>query len=175
MVALAKGMKSLKRFESKVEKLGEETIKALGKDEKAFVIVTRGYGVVDPILNMGIPEKLERLGYKVLTLSNLPAHDHDTSKEHPNMYWPFGQHILSGAQIIRKHPNLYPIYITNHGCGPDTALAHYFKEEMKGKPYLNIEVDEHFSSVGVLTRVEAFINSLKSEKIYTVPRGKSIL
>ncbi|MCC5909368.1 MAG: CoA activase [Clostridiaceae bacterium] len=164
-VALAKGMKSLKSFEVKVEKLGEETIKALGKDEKAFVIVTRGYGIVDPILNMGIPEKLEKLGYKVLTLSNLPAHDHDTSKEHPNMYWPFGQHILSGAQIIKQHPNLYPIYITNHGCGPDTALTHYFKEEMKGKPYLNIEVDEHFSSVGVLTRVEAFVNSLKSEKV----------
>lgn len=38
---------------------------------------------------------------------------------------------------------------------------------MRGKPYLNIEVDEHFSSVGVLTRVEAFINSLKSERVQT--------
>ena len=163
-LALTKGMKSLRRFELKVEKQGEEVVSSLGKDEKAFVIVTRGYGIVDPILNMGIPEKLEKLGYKVLTLSNLPAHDHDTSKEHPNMYWPFGQHILSGAQIIKQHPNLYPIYITNHGCGPDTALVHYFKEEMSGKPYLNIEVDEHFSSVGVLTRVEAFVNSIKSDK-----------
>lgn len=164
-VALAKGMKQPKEFERKVEKLGEETIKGLGKDEKAFVIVTRAYGIADPVLNMGIPEKLEKIGYKVLTLSNLPAYDHDTSKEHPNMYWPFGQHILSGAQIIRQHPNLYAVYITNHGCGPDAVLAHYFKEEMKGKPYLHIEVDEHFSSVGVLTRVEAFVNSLKSEKI----------
>lgn len=165
-IAITKGMMSLKEFEKEVEDLGEKAVKSLGKNEKAFVIVTRGYGITDPILNMGIPEKLEKMGYKVLTLSNLPAHDHDTSKEHPNMYWPFGQHILSGAQIIRQHPNLYPIYITNHGCGPDTVLAHYFKEEMKGKPYLNIEVDEHFSSVGVLTRVEAFINSLKSEKIH---------
>lgn len=164
-LALTKGMKRLKEFEMKVEKLGEKTIQSLGKDEKAFVIITRAYGIADPILNMGIPEKLEKLGYKVLSLSNLPAHDQDTSKEHPNLYWPFGQHILSGAQMIKQHPNLYPIYITNHGCGPDTALAHYFKEEMKGKPYLNIEVDEHFSSVGVLTRVEAFVNSLKSEPV----------
>ena len=164
-LALTKGMKRLKDFELKVEKLGIETINSLEKNEKAFVIVTRAYGIADPILNMGIPEKLEKLGYKVLTLSNLPAHDHDTSKEHPNMYWPFGQHILSGAQIIKQHPNLYPIYITNHGCGPDTALAHYFRDEMNGKPYLNIEVDEHFSSVGVLTRVEAFVNSLKSEEV----------
>jgi predicted nucleotide-binding protein (sugar kinase/HSP70/actin superfamily) len=72
---------------------------------------------------------------------------------------------LSGAQIIKQHPNLYAIYLTNHGCGPDTALTHFFKEEMKGKPYLNLEVDEHFSSVGVLTRIEAFINSLSAEKV----------
>ncbi|TCK92735.1 putative CoA-substrate-specific enzyme activase [Natranaerovirga hydrolytica] len=164
-LALTKGMKQFKAFEQKVEKLGEAVVNGLKKDEKAFVIITRAYGITDPILNMGIPEKIEKLGYKVLTLSNLPAHDHDTSKEHPNMYWPFGQHILSGAQIVKQNPNLYPIYITNHGCGPDTILNHYFKEEMKDKPYLNIEVDEHFSDVGVLTRIEAFINSLKSETI----------
>lgn len=164
-MALAKGMMAFKKFEDKVEELGERALKELKEDEKAFVIVTRAYGIADPILNMGIPEKIEKLGYKVLTLSNLPAHDLDTSLEHPNMYWPFGQHMVSGAQIIKQHPNLYAIHITNHGCGPDTAISHYFKEEMKGKPYLNIEVDEHFSSVGVLTRVEAFVNSLKSELV----------
>lgn len=31
---------------------------------------------------------------------------------------------------------------------------------MQGKPYLHIEVDEHSSSVGVITRLEAFVNSL---------------
>ena len=170
-LALVKGMKHFKEFEEKLKKLGEEMLSGLDKEEKVLVIVTRAYGITDPILNMGIPEKLKDLGYKVLTLSNLPAHEHDTSAEHPNMYWPFGQHILSGAQIIRRHPKLYAVYITSHGCGPDTMLSHFFKEEMKGKPYLHIEVDEHFSSVGVQTRVEAFINSLKSE---TLGKGDEI-
>ncbi|AKL96388.1 CoA-substrate-specific enzyme activase [Clostridium aceticum] len=165
MLALQKGMQSLKIFEKKVEMIGQEAVKKLKPGEKAFVIITRAYGVSDPVLNMGIPKKLMAMGYKVLTLSNLPAHTHDTSKEYPNMYWPFGQHILSGAQIVKQHPNLYAIYITNHGCGPDTILAHYFREEMKGKPYLSIEVDEHSSSVGVLTRVEAFVNSLKTKEV----------
>ncbi|AOY74510.1 acyl-CoA dehydratase activase [Clostridium formicaceticum] len=165
MLALQKGMQALKTFEKKVEMIGQEAVEKLGTDEKAFVIITRAYGVTDPVLNMGIPKKLMNMGYKVLTLSNLPAHTHDTSKEYPNMYWPFGQHILSGAQIVKQHPNLYAIYITNHGCGPDTILSHYFREEMKGKPYLSIEVDEHSSSVGVLTRVEAFVNSLKTKEV----------
>ena len=35
---------------------------------------------------------------------------------------------------------------------------------MRGKPYLHIEIDEHSSGVGIITRVEAFINSLKNIK-----------
>lgn len=33
---------------------------------------------------------------------------------------------------------------------------------MRNKPYLHIEVDEHASDVGVITRIEAFTNSLSS-------------
>ncbi|PAB58378.1 acyl-CoA dehydratase activase [Anaeromicrobium sediminis] len=158
--ALQKGMGRLMEYENEVEKLGKDIIDNLKPDEKAFVIITRTYNIVDKGLNMGIPQKLREMGYKVLNLSNLPAHDHDISKEYPNMYWPFGQHIISGTQIVKQNPNLYAIYLSNHGCGPDSMIAHYVKDEMKGKPYLHIEVDEHESSVGVITRLEAFVNSI---------------
>ncbi|WP_245592108.1 acyl-CoA dehydratase activase [Clostridiisalibacter paucivorans] len=164
-LALTKGMKRFKQFEEEVEKLGKELIDSLKEDEKAFVIITRAYGIADQGLNMEIPRKLRERGHKVLTLSNLPAHSYDLSDDYPNMYWPFGQHILSGAKIIKENKNLYAIYLTNHGCGPDTILSHYFKEEMGDKPYLHIEVDEHASNVGVMTRLEAFIESLKNSKI----------
>jgi hypothetical protein len=39
-------------------------------------------------------------------------------------------------------------------------LTHWFDNEMGGKPYLAIEVDEHSSLVGVMTRLEAFANSV---------------
>lgn len=158
--AVMKGMARMKEYSQDVEVLSQELMRSLQDEEKAFVIMTRTYNVADPILNMKIPQKLREMGYKVLTLANIPAFDYDVSEDHPNMYWPFGQHILAGAKIVRDMPNLYPIYITNHGCGPDTVLSHYFNVEMQGKPYLHIEVDEHSSSVGVITRLEAFVNSL---------------
>ena len=161
-LALAKGMKALKTFEKQVETLGSKALSSLDQEPFAFVIITRAYGVSDPVLNMGIPQKLEKMGYRVLTLSHLPAHDLDTANEHPNLYWPFGQHILSGARLVKEHPRLVPIYLTNHGCGPDTVLLHYFREMMEDRPFLHLEVDEHFSDVGVLTRLEAFVNSLKN-------------
>ena len=120
---------------------------------------------------LGIPRLLLERGYKVLTLSHLPAHDLDLSADHPNLYWPFGQHILSGAKLVAHHPNLYAVYLTNHGCGPDTTLSYLFRQEMGEKPYLHIEVDEHFSPVGVITRIEAFLQSLESRPVRPLPEG----
>ncbi|MCD5410447.1 MAG: acyl-CoA dehydratase activase, partial [Clostridiales bacterium] len=169
-LALKKGMQSFKRYEKEMLELGKTALNS--GDDKVFVMITRAYGVADKGLNMKIPEKLKGMGYKVLTLSNLDAHKIDISEDYPNMYWPFGQHILAGAKIVKSTKNLYAIYLTYHGCGPDTILNHYFKEEMKGKPYMHIEVDEHDSNVGVMTRLEAFVDSIKHGRIATNPIEK---
>lgn len=159
---LVKGGMAVNKYTQGVEKLGEELLADIKDDEKVIVLITRNYGLSDPVLNMGIPEILSERGCKVITLGHLPGFSIDVSKDYPNMYWPFGDHLLSGAKLIANHPNLYAIYLTNHGCGPDSMVSHMFKEEMGDKPYLQIEVDEHFSSVGIITRIEAFLNSLKS-------------
>ena len=171
--ALEKGMEAANRFE---ERMAENSQKVMGKlkpDEIAFVMISKIYGVADPVLNMGIPEKLAGMGYKVFPFYDLP--EGELSKEHPNMFWPFGQHILEPAPLIRRHPNLYAIFLSHHGCGPDSVLSHYFREEMKGKPYLHIEIDEHSSGVGIITRVEAFINSLKNIEVKSASDIKTYL
>lgn len=161
-IAIQKGMSAFNAFNEEIKKLGVDILESTDLNEKVFVIITRPYGVYDPVLNMGIPDKLAAMGHKVITLSSILVCENDVSREYPNMFWPFGQHILAGIQIAKQHPNIYPIYFTNHGCGPDAALIHYVKHEMGDKPYLHIEVDEHASDVGVITRIEAFINSLSS-------------
>lgn len=158
--ALQQGMKAFLDFEVRMEATGKQALAKLDPNKKAFVLVSKIYGVADPVLNMGIPDKLAQMGYQTLPFFYLP--EGDLSKEHPNLYWPFEQHVLEPAQIIREHPNLYAILLTHHGCGPDSVVAHYFRETMQDKPYLHIEVDEHSSGVGVATRVEAFVNSLNN-------------
>lgn len=168
--ALLSGAMAVRRHTAAVEKQGKALLATLRPDDKVLVLITRNYGVSDPILNMGIPELLLERGYKVITLSHLPGHALDISDEYENLYYPFGQHILSGAKLIAHHPNLYAVYLTNHGCGPDTMLSHLFKQEMGDKPYLQIEVDEHFSNVGVITRIEAFLNSLNHRPVEVLPK-----
>ena len=172
--ALLSGAMAVRRHTAAVEKQGKALLATLKPEDKVLVLITRNYGVSDPILNMGIPELLLERGYKVITLSHLPGHALDISGEYDNLYYPFGQHILSGAKLVAHHPNLYAVYLTNHGCGPDTMLAHLFKQEMGAKPYLQIEVDEHFSNVGVITRIEAFLNSLQHRPVEPLPKDFEI-
>ena len=158
--AMLAGGFAVQEFTRKTEEQGERLLASLEPSERVLVIITRQYGISDPALNMGIPDALLDRGQKVITVSHLHAHDLDISADHPDMYWPFGQHMLSGAKLVRRDPRLFAVYLTNHGCGPDTMVSHLFAEEMGDKPYLQIEMDEHFSQVGVITRIEAFLNSI---------------
>lgn len=158
--AMLAGGFAVQEFTRKTEEQGERLLASLKPGERVLVIITRQYGISDPALNMGIPDVLLDRGQKVITVSHLHAHDLDISTDHPDMYWPFGQHMLSGAKLVRRDPRLFAVYLTNHGCGPDTMVSHLFAEEMGDKPYLQIEMDEHFSQVGVITRIEAFLNSI---------------
>lgn len=158
--ALLAGSRAVKRFGERSEQIGRELLAGLAEGERVLVLVTRPYGMQDRVLNMGIPELLIERGERVVTLEQLPGHDVDIESLYPSLYWPFGQHILGTAHVIRDDPRLFAVYLTSHGCGPDTMLSHLFAEAMGDKPYLEIEVDEHFSPVGAITRIEAFLNEL---------------
>jgi predicted nucleotide-binding protein (sugar kinase/HSP70/actin superfamily) len=94
----------------------------------------------------------------------LPLDNERLEDTWPNMYWRSGQRILRAARIVRNTPNLYAIYIGNFSCGPDSFILKYFKEEMEGKPFLHIEIDEHSADAGAITRCEAFLDSIEQQK-----------
>ena len=89
--ALLSGAKAVRRHTAAVEKQGQELLASLRPDDKVLVLITRNYGLSDPVLNMGIPRLLLERGHKVITLSHLPAHDLDLSEDYPNLYWPIIQ------------------------------------------------------------------------------------
>ena len=65
-----------------------------------------GSFVEEQAVRMGIPNILLSKGYKVMTLGYIPGMSLDISGDYPNMYWPFGDHLLAGAKLIANHPNL---------------------------------------------------------------------
>ncbi|HUU09670.1 MAG TPA: acyl-CoA dehydratase activase [Phycisphaerae bacterium] len=159
--AITEAFAAQKRFQQALLARGREVLEALDPDDIALVIVSRPYNGCDPGLNLNIPEKLRDLGRLAIPLDMLPLDDEDISAAHPHMYWGYGQKILAGIRIVARDRRLYPVYITNFGCGPDSFIMKYIGSELEGKPCLTLEVDEHSADVGAITRCEAFLDSLK--------------
>ena len=155
------GRDAQSRADHAVAAMGREVLAKLPKGERALVLIGRNYNSCDTALNMNLPSKVRDLGVQVLPLDLLPLHDEDHA-DLGEMYWRSGQKILAAARFLRQHPDLHPVYITNYGCGPDSFISHFFRTEMAGKPYLQLEVDEHSADAGAITRIEAFLDSLRN-------------
>jgi predicted nucleotide-binding protein (sugar kinase/HSP70/actin superfamily) len=80
------------------------------------------------------------------------------------MYWPNGRKIIQAARLVARDDRLQAVYLGNFRCGPDSFISHYVREELRGKPYLQVEMDEHSADAGLITRLEAFLGSLRSRK-----------
>jgi predicted nucleotide-binding protein (sugar kinase/HSP70/actin superfamily) len=94
----------------------------------------------------------------------LPFEKINIKDEWSNLYWRSGQRIIRASKFIHNLDEIYPLFITNFSCGPDSFIINYFKEEMAHKPYLILEIDEHSADAGIVTRLEAFIDSLKGRE-----------
>lgn len=167
--ALKDGLSAYMKFRDSLYEKGRDILANIKPDEKVIVIVSRSYNGYDKRVSLQLPEKIRNLGYKAIPLDFLPF-DNDEN-DFSFMYWRYGQRIMAAADYIRNHKNLYAIYITSFGCGPDSFITHFFRKQMSGKPYLQLELDEHSADAGMITRCEAFIDSLRFHK-FKLPISK---
>lgn len=150
------------KFYEQIKMRGKEILSGLEKP--ALVIVSRPYNCYDKGINLSLSEKIRDIGVLAIPMDFLPLEEQMLIHEWRDMYWKFGQQILAAGEIIKNNHNLFGIYVTNFGCGPDSFISHFFRRKMEGKPYLQIEIDEHSADVGIITRLEAFLDSLKNIK-----------
>ena len=156
--AFLRAEKAQQAWEAHLKNSGKEFLKRVEEGKIGIVFFGRSYNAFTRHANLGIPKKVASYGYPVISFDALPFED---EKGYKNMYWSWGEMILKAARFVRKHPSLYPIYITNFSCGPDSFILSYFKEIMKGKPSLILELDSHTADTGVETRLEAFFDVIK--------------
>ncbi|OEU46193.1 MAG: CoA activase [Desulfobacterales bacterium S7086C20] len=164
--ATAAAWKAQERFYNRLRNRGDEILSGLAPDEKLMIIVSRPYNGFDPGINLNLPKKLRDLDTLAMPVDFLRLDEHSPDNSSiTSQYWRFGQKIMSAAEIIRDNPQLFAIYITNFGCGPDSFISHFFHDRLQGKPYLEIEIDEHSADVGAITRLEAFLDSLNNARL----------
>ncbi len=160
LAATLKAREAQKDFEKRIRERGREVMANLPEDKRVFVVLGRPYNTSDPALNLNLIEKLIGVDVMPIPLDFLPIEEENIFDFYPMMYWPNGDKILRAVRHISKNDRLNAVFLGNFRCGPDSFLRHYMRREMKGKPYLHLEVDEHSANAGMITRIEAFLDSL---------------
>ena len=143
---------------------GKEILGRPGPDQKVFVLVSRPYNGCDDGMNLQLPKKLAELGVQIIPMDMLQLSSAELTDPslHERVYWAYGQRILRAAEVIKRDPRLFGVYLSNFSCGPDSFISTFFKDIMGDKPCLQLEIDEHSADAGVITRLEAFLESLKN-------------
>ena len=173
--AIDEAEKAQRDFEYSCRKRGQEVLHGLEPGQRTVVLVSRPYNGCDPSVSLNVPAKLRKMGVLTIPLDMLDLRGALPEEWH-TMYWKYGQRILAGAEVIRKDSRLYAIYLTNFSCGPDSFLNTFFKHAMGNKPFLTLEIDEHSADAGAVTRLEAYLESLRNvERLHPGDSGTTIL
>lgn len=160
--ALRAAMKAQEEFFTDIREMGSEALRELRRDPDSFGIVLFGrpYNSFAAIANKGIPAKFASRGFRIIPVDMLPVSAGEEVV--PNMYWAMGRMILSGSRLVKDDPQLFGTYITNFSCGPDSFIISYFRDIMGRKPSLTLELDSHTADAGLETRIEAFLDIVRS-------------
>ena len=164
--ALEKALAAQKVFEKSLVEKGSEMLSSVKDADRLFVLISRPYNGCDSQINLRLADKLAELGVNMIPMDMLSFDDVPVSDEdlHSRIYWGWGQKILRAAEIIKRNRRLFAVYLSNFSCGPDSFLMTFFKDIMADKPCLFLELDEHSADAGLVTRLEAFLDSLSHYK-----------
>ncbi len=148
-------------FIRELHQIGANRIKFRNKNKPIVIVTGRPYNLYDENLNLKIGKNLAKTGINAIPMDFI-----DTSRSNESdfsfMYWGLGVKILKTAEYIKKNQNFFGIHLTNFSCGPDSFIEHFYKNIMKNKPYLILELDEHSATAGIITRLEAYKNIIEN-------------
>jgi len=152
---------AIQAFNDAIRQRGQEILATLDGSQPAVVLVGRPYNTADLGVCQDLPYKLRKLGVLPIPIDFLPTNTVDIAPYYSKISSPSGQSILAAGIIIRDNPHLQAIYVTNFCCGPDAFFIGFFQRIMGDKPFLELELDEHSADAGIVTRCEAFFDSLR--------------
>jgi predicted nucleotide-binding protein (sugar kinase/HSP70/actin superfamily) len=174
--AYLEGLSALKEYNKKLE-TGASPLEIIdgekfkNDDPKIRIgIVGHCYEIYDEFISGGMLRTLNKLGAKALSMEMFDwktiLKDADVLPK--KLFWTFGRELYGTARyIIRNRLVDGIILVVAFGCGPDSLVRELIERDLIKPinfPEITITIDEHSSELGLVTRLEAFIDMLSRRK-----------
>ena len=131
-----------------------------GNFDRAVVVIGKPYNVHDPFLNLDLARHLDRLGIPAIPFDVLSLEEVHLDERWKVLPWRFNRDQLRAMEFCRQDHKLFPLIVSNYGCGPDAFTLKHVQEAMAHKPHMVLEFDEHRGEAGMVTRLEAFADEI---------------
>lgn len=166
--ALGQARDAMHAFKRRCRDEGQRLLSQIDSSgQKAVVLIGRPYTSGDRLVNMDLPRQLTRLGAQAIPMDFLPLEDVPVPVFFEDLHWYMGRQALKAAEVVRAHPRLSAIVLTNFGCGPDAFIGQYLESILEHTPHLVLEFDEHRADTGMITRVEAYLRTLANPTAFS--------
>lgn len=156
-------LSQLKYRESQLVKLKQLE----NSNTKIIAIIGHPYLIYDTYINMGLAEKLKKVGYEVLYPENIPIQNinYECNRLPKRIFLSYGRRLFGSAMdMMRNYRVDGIIFLTSFGCGVDALigeLLEIYNNRYFNIPYTTLVLDEHTGQGGVKTRIEAFLDMIR--------------
>ncbi|MFH1529380.1 MAG: acyl-CoA dehydratase activase [Pseudomonadota bacterium] len=155
---LEAGAMAQEQYEEGLRRRGAEIL--TGDFTSALVLLGKPYNITDAFENLNLSAHIRRLGLLAIPQQMIPFAQLGLKDTGVSFPWRYNRTQLQALLSLKEDERLFPVLISNFGCGPDAFSHKYFEEAAQSRPLLLLEFDEHRGEAGLVTRLEAFIDEI---------------
>jgi len=152
-----------RRFEAGLRDIGERALAwACAHDYPVVLIVGETHVLHDAVLDAGIHELVAGNG-----AVPLPVDCYPTPADVPvlsRVHWASAGQALRATVAGAAAGGVYPLLLGAYGCGPNSMIEHLFTDLTEDLPHAVLESDGHGGKAGYVTRVQAFLHSVRRSR-----------
>ena len=148
------------RWESGLRDIGRRCL-AWARDHHYPVVLIAGetHVVHDDVLSAGVHELVAANGALPLPADCYPVPEEESRLR--RVHWANAGQSLRAAIAGARDGDVFPLLLGAYGCGPNSMIELLFTHLFEDRPHAVIETDGHGGKAGYVTRVQAFLHSVR--------------
>ena len=150
-----------RRFEAGLHAIGERALAwARGHGYPVVLIAGETHVIHDAVLDAGVHELVAANGALPLPVDCYPTPDDVPGMQ--RVHWASAGQALRATAAGAAAGDVYPLLLGAYGCGPNSMIEHLFADLVEDWPHAVLESDGHGGKAGYVTRVQAFLHSVRA-------------
>ena len=134
----------------------------------SVVVCVSQHVIHDRAANSKIPDILHQNGAMAIPMDCFPIVK--GTPEMKRIYWGDANRYVRAALSAKETQTAIPLMLASFGCGPASFTEQVFQSLLAGYPHTILESDGHGGAAGFITRIQAFLQSVKQ---YRDEEGKT--